>query len=439
MSITITLYNFSKRENSTKQPTGGVEVQAVFKNATSKYNPSFILNIEDPLNYNYIKYGNIYYYVNDVILLSNDHAEYQCEVDVLATWKTDISKTKAYIEYSTSIYDISVVDTRLSTNRNATRKSTSTGILSGGQKGYIVGILLQGWNDVFYLNEVDLLVLTRALTKSAYGELFTDPANGISKLLTDTTSCLLSVKYCPKIYSYQASLPCVLVGGYNVEGISDLARCDENHEEVASISIPWQFNDYRNRSNFTSLELFLPGYGVASLNADNFIGKTKIDIKINLDSRTGELSYYIEGVFKATCNISANVPCTTTQQGNDNGIINGAVNTGIGLSTGNILQTFGGVAQSVFSSMQSNPGSFGSFGGVSAWNINPNIVLTSICHDTIVEPATMAEVQGRPYGAISNIPDNGYVQTVNASVNCNAPQFLKDKINSYLNGGMYYE
>lgn len=439
MSINITLYNFSKRENSTKQPSGGVEVQAVFKNATSKYNPSFILNIKNPLKYNYIKYDNIYYYVNDVILLSNDHAEYQCEVDVLATWKTDISKTKAYIEYSTTIFDTSVVDTRLSTNRNATRKSNSKAILSGGQKGYIVGILLQGWNDVFYLNEVDLLVLTRALTKSAYGELFTDPANGISKLLTDTTSCLLSVKYCPKIYSYQASLPCVLVGGYNVEGIGDLARCDENHEEVVSISIPWQFDDYRNRSNFTSLELFLPGYGVASLNADNFIGKSTLDIKINLDSRTGELSYYIEGVFKATCNISANVPCTTTQQGNDNGIINGAVNTGIGLSTGNILQTFGGVSQSVFSSMQSNPGSFGSFGGVSAWNINTKIVLTSICHDTIVDPSTMATVQGRPYGAIANIPDNGYVQTVNASVNCNAPQYLKDKINSYLNGGIYYE
>ena len=94
-------------------------------------------------------------------------------------------------------------------------------------------------------------------------------------------------------------------------------------------------------------------------------------------------------------------------------------------------------------SVQRTVGVCGSNGGLAGVFANVGtsgmtVRLYSICHNTSDNPADMAASHGRPVRAVQGVV-SGYNQFVNASVNCNAPDEIKSRINSMLNGGFFYE
>ena len=90
---------FSKRKNSTKQPTGaGTAITCTLKDDTSMVQPTFIL-AGNNFTYNYVAFAGRYYYVDDVVSLHNGLCEVQCNIDVLATYKSAIQATTAYVLY----------------------------------------------------------------------------------------------------------------------------------------------------------------------------------------------------------------------------------------------------------------------------------------------------------------------------------------------------
>lgn len=106
----ITLYqNFSKRQNSTKQPTGGSVCDVVMKRECSILNPVFLLDGVDP-SVNYCRWNGRYYFINDIVLQNNNIYELRCDIDVLATWKTQIGASSQYVLRSASAFDGNVVD-----------------------------------------------------------------------------------------------------------------------------------------------------------------------------------------------------------------------------------------------------------------------------------------------------------------------------------------
>lgn len=111
MSVTMTFYsNFNKRENSTKQPTGGTDFSVVFKDAFSIYGGTVKLQVsfDTAKTYTAAKYGNNYYKVTDVVSTTNNIVEIDLELDVLATYKPDIAAYTSMIERSPS--DVNIVD-----------------------------------------------------------------------------------------------------------------------------------------------------------------------------------------------------------------------------------------------------------------------------------------------------------------------------------------
>ena len=121
MAFTITAYNFSKRVNSTKQPAGltGTDYSVVLKDRTSYENPVFLLSTETLPAFNYVQWGTWYYFVDDIVVVRNDLYEVKCSVDVLATYKTEIGQTSAFILYDTAA-NTEIPDHRLSTKTSVT-------------------------------------------------------------------------------------------------------------------------------------------------------------------------------------------------------------------------------------------------------------------------------------------------------------------------------
>lgn len=92
---------FQKKPNETKQPTGGTDITVRLKENTSIINPVFLLTGYN-LAHNYIQWGSRYYFIDDIVIIGNDLAEYHCSTDVLATYKTNIGSSSQYILRSAS-------------------------------------------------------------------------------------------------------------------------------------------------------------------------------------------------------------------------------------------------------------------------------------------------------------------------------------------------
>lgn len=125
MAFTITAYTFSKRINSTKQPTGltGTDYSVVLKDRTSYENPVFLLSSGTLPTFNYVQWGTWYYFVDDIVIERNDLYNVKCSLDVLATYKTEIGATAAFVLYDTTS-NTEIPDTRLS-NKTSTSVSMS--------------------------------------------------------------------------------------------------------------------------------------------------------------------------------------------------------------------------------------------------------------------------------------------------------------------------
>lgn len=127
MSVSMTFYSgFSKRENSTKQPSGGTSYDVVFKDAFSIIGGTVKLqvNFDTAKNYTAAKYGNNFYKVVDVVSTTNNIVEITLALDVLATYKSDIAWYTGLIERAPSSSEINYIpdDTISNTGNMITNK-----------------------------------------------------------------------------------------------------------------------------------------------------------------------------------------------------------------------------------------------------------------------------------------------------------------------------
>ena len=432
----ITLYNFSKRSNSTKQPSEGTEKHVALKSECSIYNPIFTFSSNDT-DFNYIKaFSNNYYYVTDIKHTPQNFIEVSCEMDILATYKYNILDSYAFVLYATKKYNTSIVDTRLSSNKNVIVNSTdaSLSFITKTQKMHIVSYI--GTNGASYvaLDDGALNRLCNAIQSNEFAELFNNPQNALAKILTDTSSCITSCLYNPCTVT-GAVKEVILAGGYET-GVTGYAVNRDTDMEI-DISIPWNFTDFRQRSQFTTLLLYLPGYGYQSLNADNYCGKTSIHLRANLDSVVGEITYLIDHKVKCSATLSSNEQISTTTNGK--GSIIATASTALGAITNGINPS--SIFNSIISSLQTDAGSVGSNGGLTSFNAKHNITLYCISHNTNVEPSNLTNNYGRPLNEVVYLNSllGGYVECANGSVSANCSLETIDKINSFLNGGVYLE
>ena len=443
----ITLYNFSKRVNSLKVPTGGTGLSVHLKEETGKYNPTFILNV-NPMNYNYIKWNDRYYYIENARYIHNNIFEIDCSIDVLASYRTQILNTNAFVQYSSSNYNSSIVDGRLSTKDVANYKINSSTLLTDGSTGrtggtyivsYVTSMPTLGISGCLWLGTSSAMNLANVLSSDGFNDFLTD----FDKQFQGAYDSLLSCKYVPfswyadGISQHPAN---IVLGGYD-SGVTGMVPA-KYVTYSCDVNIPWQYNDFRNLQPFTSLLLYLPAYGYYEINPNDLIGQTSLHIYLNIDGITGEGTYIIGNIGKCTCMFSNDISIGTVH-GNAMGLVSGIISTAISVASENPVGTVSSI-EGIISSQKRSLGNTGNLSGGSSvlasigdWT---SVHLVSITHDTNVSPSNIATQQGRPLLEVVSLSSlTGYCQTINASVNANASVSILEQINNYLNGGVYIE
>lgn len=486
--------NFTKRKNSTKQPSGSADTSLTsvyLKEGTSLQAPVFVIKSND-FTYNYAQFNGTYYFIDDIVSLKNDLIELHCSRDLLATYKSAIQASSAFVLYY-SHNNTEITDRRLSTKTTKTVVK-KTGVFdtlgNGTGTNYAVALNCIGENacDTYILNQADARTILSNLDNWFDNSGDYDPGTGtkegswipdLAQLLFGTPaeaieSCMISTKaFWRQVFAtgkasdnlrsaVMLPLPVSAIGGdtadiwlgkYNT-GISATRIRDRIFSDGCSVDIPWptNINDWRRNSPFTELYLYIPYIGIINLSPSDLIGDSSLNVSVSIDLTSGDAVFTVYtdtnrfiGQYNTNMAASfaigtANVP--VAQMFNS---VLGAITTGAAAAaTGGASQIIGatGNGLSLANIIAGTPTCIGSNSGGAVLGLTDNVVCYSIFHDTTVDPhgATLRAVKGEPFnGAMSLSGVSGYVQTAGASVSMAAFGNDKDIVNNYLDGGIYIE
>ena len=477
MAFSVKFYSFSKKENSTAQPSGGTEYQCQIKRESGLINPEIILNIglsgaPAGWNYAYIADFSRYYFIREWI---NEgpiwRAVMQC--DVLASYKAAIGSSTLYALRSSHSYDGNIVDALYPCKANVTKNVTDLQLpfLQNPSTGgvYVCGIVANnasaasataqvGSLKYYYLSLSGLARICDALLNTAnygtngYGF---DPDNCSLELQKSLVDPLQYIKSCIWIPLDPATLNLttgtIYINGWNVTQVEHAPVTTLIKSNSVSVNIPKHPDAasrgaYLNGPGYTQLFLSCPPYGTISLDTNITAYNSSITLAESIDviSGIGTLEVTSGGMLlehtKAMRGVGIQLSQITTDYigaaagaiGGIGGAIGAAMLGDIGGAIGAAVGGIANAAKSAFPKVSNAGGGGGTFlDNIYAWHLY-HIFFRPVDDDN--------SHHGRPLCknvVVSSYP--GYLLIQDADIAINATAEELQKIRAYLEGGFYYE
>lgn len=108
---TVKIGTTDKKINSTKQTFSGTTLNCRLKEPCGMQSPVFrVQGLSKGNFYNYAEFEGRYYWVDDIVYITNDIQEVHCRLDPLATYKTAIGSTEALVAYADSAHWTKIID-----------------------------------------------------------------------------------------------------------------------------------------------------------------------------------------------------------------------------------------------------------------------------------------------------------------------------------------
>ena len=479
----ITLYNFSKRKNSTKVPTDTGTVKEVkLKGKCDRINPSFFL--ADVTGYTYLKAWNWYYFITNVAYDINGAQYIDCTIDVLATWKESIMATTAFVKYSSTDYSMLIHDNRVAPLVQQRFGITNTQSIFSQSEAYIISAVSGDGGLVNYYTGYAGLVnmLESLVAKTA------DWWQSVFASLSDAVGSIISVRAIPITDLATGPSRNVELGGLDLEigSLPTLTDVRPGYKvDNDYLSISRTYSDFRKSSQFTSLYLYLPFVGVVDLSADDFIDSDGVTIRTVANSMTGNVIYRIgnddgeivgtySGTFGRQIPIS-NIQLTNVSQsighvlsaltkgaggasaiGSAIGSVPSGLtsailpSTALAASAGSGAMALAGTvaigsalssAMNAFMALNQHSSSvIGGYGGGYGEFISDQLYLATEEIPTRIEPSNLTAIAGNPCLKVIPLTNlSGYVETIGFSIDISAPDSVRSLINNALDNGVYLE
>lgn len=477
--------NFTKRRNSTKQPAAAADLSldVKLKENCSIANPVFIVS-GDYFTANYAQYAGMYYFVDDVVSVHNGLCEIHCSKDVLATYKSQIQASSAFVLYYNHA-NTEIVDARLSTKTSATiTNDTETFNNLGDGESYMITVVGEECTQVYacdktYVDNIfDQTIATsidtdydQAVDAAIQAVITGQPADAADAIIksivamfewkktakTVTNTVLYAgdaaeyIKNC-----YVLPIAPAKIGG-TVKNPIKIGKWDSHAQgrhgfsrifhDSATLAIPWQASDWRRNAPYHHIYLYIPYVGLVELPASELIGAINLTISVAVDTYSGVSTFVVNAdngcvMGQYTTNIASpyaigssniNMVASGAQ------IIASATSIAAGAATGNIMAATGG-ALGIVNALKPIDQSVSSNGGAAGQGLGNTVKCFTVFHDTTVTPSSVSAVKGTPYNGVLSLSGiSGYVQTAGASVDMPGFGGDRDTVNSLLDGGIYIE
>lgn len=458
MALAVNLYNFSKRENSTKVPeTVGETFSCVLRGACGVVAPSLQLTIANPTQYNYAYIPDFgrYYFIREWTYADR---LWQCdlEVDVLASYKTLIGASTQYVTRSAFEWDGDIIDTLYPANTLVSETVNLSGTnpwqVSINTGYYVVGIINGdesgvGGVNYYALSQIELNTLKNYLfdTVDWLNIDTTEISEGLQKALFNPIQYISSCKWFPinlssadmrvqlpfawwEIPTSYRNIPAL--GSWNSVVTFNIAK----HPQTS------MRGNFVNASPFTRHTLYFPPFGNITLNPTDICNETVLTCNVDVDliSGMGILNIFAGSAgTKLIQKVEAMVGVPVELAQFNQNII-GAATSAIGAVGDLVTLDFVGAAEGVMNAISSaipqltttgNNGTFVTYSGAPR--------LASQFYEIVDDSL---EHRGRPLckeKVINTIP--GFIIVSDPDVSLPATLEENQRVKNYLSGGFYFE
>ena len=472
--FTAEFFQFSKKRNSTKQPTSGSGTtysNLELKDDCSILNPIIKLRVAGmplptvaPVNtftYCYIGKFNRYYFIDDWVYTTGMW-EAHLSIDVLASHKTEIGATSAYVERSASNYDGSIIDNVYPAN---TKYSVSYASLTFSYLNvrpedgtYVVGIInavanTAGAVTYYAMNQTQLQSLLSYMFGNDIWNTsgITEVSQGLFKSMFNPIQYIVSCMWFPfPVSTFSVGSNVTVYLGYYNTGVSSKLITTIAHKGYITGTIPSHpqassRGDYLNYGPYTDVTIYVPPFGSIPIDTaflklghylycpyfvDHITGEITIRVSVCTYESSTENNICAERSSKIGVNIQLSQVMAdyshsiqTLQSGLSGGVV-GAVMGAIGATVQSALD-------SKFPSVSSS-GSNGSY-------------MVSLLQGTIVAKFTQivdgdnADI-GRPLMQVKTI------NTLSGFIKCGEAHFAspcftseRDQVEQFMISGFFYE
>jgi hypothetical protein len=462
------LYQFAKRTNSTKRPSGGQEFGIDLKAPCNIIDPEIkIATQSDPTGYNYCYLPTFsrYYWVKNWTY-ANGLWVASLTVDTLASYRDQIGNSTEYVTRSSDQYNGTISDGLYPATAKVQTVTTAfqggfAETISGGF--FVIGFIAKAANSV---GAITYVVMTPVNAKKLSAKLLTNVSylsidnseisDNLTKVLFNPYQYIVSCNYFPfGIAEITAHLPLVSsvdVGWWSVDVPCWILGEDNNNlTKSVSVGIPKHpqaasRGGYCNASPYTDYTIFLQPFGVIPLDASKLWGAATLSIQYTVDLFTGD------SILRMFTDTNQLVHETTAKLGVPIQLSNITfdVPSGGGLLQTGIAAAFGGLQAALTGGSSSDVGN-GILNAVQATNADvasKGATGSTIAFDAI--PYMVArfkilvddnnEHHGRPLCKrvqLSTIP--GFIMVDDPDIALNATAAEIDSVKSYLKNGFFYE
>lgn len=314
--MNVTLYNFSKRANSTKRPNGNAKgISGTLKMNTSMLAPTIGFNFgtsDSPKNYNYAYIPDFgrFYFINDWIW---DTGLWYASltVDPLATWRSEIAGSKEYILRAANAYDGNVVDMTYPTFAGCNIASFNImDIFSDNVNAgtFIMSVQAKGNLSKFGTNTTiactpDAMRKFAKLLLQNTDYLQIDPneiSDNLSKALFNPIQYISYILWLPISVNFNSTyaLEKVPLGWWDFDAGTGFYILDQNNdsvEHIETITIPKhpQVDDkhyYLKNSPYSEYKIYMPGFGLIDIDSAKLYNVDKLKLSLKVDLYTGNMT-----------------------------------------------------------------------------------------------------------------------------------------------------
>ena len=459
--------DFSKRKNSTKQPNDedGVLKNVVLKDNTDKTNPTFMLASTD--EYVYCKAWGMYYFIHRIGYSIDGAQIVYCNIDVLATWKSEILATSAYIVYSSTGFNRWIKDDRCPIIiKNSDYLSTSSAIVIGDTPVFTASddecIVLTTVSESFGIWS---WVLTESELEFVMAHMFMDSniIDALTKQFGDMMGAIVSVIRLPISKSLLADPDTThhtqICFGSVSQGTTDTYPwlTTKHIKATGSIGVPVTYTDYRFTEPYCKATLTLPFIGSMSIPLSMLAPEGGINWQLDIDVLTGICTYTLHSdavsnvitqplaTYSGYC--GGNVPVANIQVQSLTNTTRGMM-VGMGASALTAIASpvagiAGGLASIVggfFGYSQDQANVIGSYSGGRSEYAQRLIRLVVEKFTTSNEPDNLTALEGRPVCKVDTVSNySGYIQTKKFAIDISSLDVFKQMINDAMDNGVYLE
>lgn len=464
-----TFYQFAKRTNSTKRPSGGQGFGIDLKVPCNIINPEIkIATQSDPTGYNYchLPAFSRYYWIKNWTY-SDGLWNASLTVDTLASYRDQIGSATEYVVRSSAKYDGTISDGLYPATAKVQSVTTSfqggfAETISGGF--FIIGFIAKAAHSI---GAITYVVMTPGNAKKLSAKLLTDVSylsidnseisDNLTKVLFNPYQYIVSCNYFPfAIAELTAHLPLVAkidVGWWSVDVPGWILGEDNNNfKKSVSVTVPKHpqaanRGEYCNVAPYTDYTIYLQPFGVIPLDASKMWRAATLSIQYVVDLFTGDsvLRIFANGtqlVYETTAKLGVSVQLSNINFGIPSGS-GGLLQTGIAAAFGGLQAALSGgtltdVGNGILNAAQAtnaDVASKGATGSTIAFDMTPYMVarFKIIADDN-------NEDHGRPLCQrvqLSTIP--GFIMVDDPDIALTATAAEIDSVKSYMKNGFFLE